>query len=141
MSRRLRAFLCDDHGAVTVEFVLWLPIIVALLVIAIDATTLYVTHTEMWNVARDTARRMVTGKLRTEAEAEEYALNAVNLRDLPYAVRAIYDEDNVVEFRMAISFSDISIVGYGSPLTIFGIDMMARVVMRPDKRIPFGSTS
>lgn len=141
MRRRLRAFLCEEQGAVTIEFILWMPIVVALLVTAIDGTMLYVTHTEMWNVSRDTARRMVTGKIRTVEEAEAYAVNAMSLRELPYGVFAYYDADNVVEFRMAISFSDISIAGYGSPLLIFGTEMMARVVMRPDKRIPFGSGS
>ena len=125
----------------TIEFVLWVPIVLGLLVTAIDATTLYITHTEMWNVARDTARRMVTGKLRTLDEAEAYAVNAMSLRDAPYAVNAIYDKDNVVEFQMAIGVSDISIIGYGSPIVIFGTEVAARVVMRPDRRIPFGSGS
>lgn len=141
MTRRLRAFLCEDQGAVTIEFVLWVPIVLGLLITAIDATTLYVTHTEMWNVARDTARRMVTGKIRTLEDAEAYAINAMSLRDAPYAVKAIYDKDNVVEFQMAIGVNEISIMGYGSPIVIFGTEVAARVAMRPDKRIPFGTTS
>lgn len=139
MQRQVSAFAGDEHGAVTIEFVLWVPIILGLLVIAIDGTTLYVTHTEMWNVSRDTARRMVTGKILSEAEAEAFAINAMSLRDYPYTVEASYDKDNVVQFRMAIDFKDLSILGYGSPLTIFGTPIRARVVMRPDPRIPFGS--
>jgi len=129
--------LRDERGAQTVEFVLWVPIIVALVVIMVDAATLYITHTEMWNVARDTARRMVTGKILTEADAEAYALDAMSLRDWPYAVEADYDESGVVQFLMALEVGDISIIGYGSPLTIFGGTVRARVVMRPDPRIPF----
>ena len=139
MARAFAQLIRDDRAAVTIEFVLWIPIIVALLVTAIDATTLYITHTEMWNVARDTARRMVTGRFLTEAEAEAYALNAMNLRSAPYAVEARYDENSVAEVTIAIGFSDISIAGYGSPLTIFGTTVGAHVVMRPDARIPFGS--
>jgi len=138
MKRAIVQFTRDSRGAVTVEFVLWIPIIMALLVTAIDATTLYITHTEMWNVARDTARRMVTGKIRTIADAEAYAQGAMDLRDAPYAVKASYDKDDVVEVTIAIGFNDLSIVGYGSPLTIIGTTIAAHVVMRPDKRIPFG---
>ena len=109
----------------------------ALLITAIDATTLYVTHTEMWNVARDTARRMVTGKVLTETDAEAYARNAMSLRDAPYAIDAAYDKDDVVKVTIAIGFSDISVIGHGSPLVIFGTAVAAHVVMRPDARIPF----
>lgn len=138
MVRALVQLVKDDRGTMTIEFVLWIPIIVGLLVTAIDATTLYVAHTEMWNVARDTARRMVTGRVLTAAEAEAYARGAMNMRSAPYAVEAKYDENNVAEVTIAIGFSDISIAGYGSPLSIFGTTVGAHVVMRPDPRIPFG---
>ncbi len=91
----------------------------------------------MGNVARDTARRMVTGKFLTEADAEAYALSAMSMRNAAYVVEADYDKDNVVEVAIAIDFSDISIVGYGSPLVIFGTRVAAHAVMRPDPRIPF----
>ena len=137
MVRAFVQLIRDDRAAVTIEFVLWVPIIMGLLIIAIDATTLYVTHTEMVNVARDTARRMVTGKFLTEAEAKAYALSAMNMRNAPYAVDAVYDKNSVVEVTIAIGFSDISIAGYGSPLVIFGTSLAAHVVMRPDPRVPF----
>ncbi len=111
-----------------------------MLLVAIDATTIYVTHTEMWNVARDTARRMVTGKVLTEADAEAYALNAMGLRDWPYAVNADYGTNGVVEFTIAIEAGDMSILGYGSPLTLFGGTFRADVVMRPDPRVPFDTS-
>lgn len=130
-------FVRDEDGTVAVEFVLWIPIIVALLATAIDAAALYITHTEMTNVARDTARRMVTGVIRSKSEAEAYAVKAMNLRDLNYGVEAIYDKDNTVEVWIGIQFSDMSIVGYGSPLAIFGTTIAAHAVMRPDPRLPF----
>ncbi len=82
---------------------------------------------------------MVTGKILTEADAEAYAVAAMGLRDFPYTVVAHYDPNTVVEVRIGMSFSDLSIMGYGSPLVIFGTDMTARVVMRPDPRVPFGT--
>jgi hypothetical protein len=93
----------------------------------------------MWNVARDTARRMVTGRLSTKDEAESYALDAMNLRNAAYEVDAEYDANGVVEVTISIGFSDISIAGYGSPLSIIGTTIGAHVVMRPDPRIPFGA--
>ena len=85
-------FLRDERGSQTIEFVLWIPIIGALMVLITDAFLLYMTHTEMWNVARDTARRMTTKNLVTKAEAEAYASSQLTFFEYPYTVNATYDE-------------------------------------------------
>ncbi len=59
--RSVFTFLRDEKGAVTIEFVLWVPIFVGLFVLVTDASIIYLTHSEMWSVARDTTRRMTTG--------------------------------------------------------------------------------
>lgn len=138
----LGRFRRDETGSATIEFVLWVPILLTMLVIVVDVTTLYITHSEMWNVARDTARRMVTGNLLTEVQAEQHAADSMALRDFPYCVEANYpdgpiDPGSVVEVIIAFNVKDISLLGYGSPLTLFGGDMMARVSMRPDPLVPF----
>lgn len=131
-------FLRDERGSATIEFMLWIPIIVALLVTVIDATTLYITHTEMWNVARNTARQMSSGVIGTEAEAEACAANLMSLRDFPYTVDATFDEDAGAQVVIVLPVNDMSIIGY-SPLTILGGDMTARVIMRPEPQSTFGT--
>lgn len=136
--RFLNSFLRDETGAVLIEFVLWVPVLMAVLLVVVDVATIYVTHTEMWNVARDTARRMVTGALLTEDEAETYASEAMNLRQhFNYQVVATYAEPNTVEVIIRYNVADMSILGYTSPMTIFGGPLFARVVMRPDPNTPF----
>lgn len=129
----LDRFLRDETGSVTIEFILWVPVIVALLVLVIDVTTIYITHTEMWNVARDTARRMAKGDL-TAAEAEAYAADAMSLRDFPYTVDAIHDTTtDVVQVVIRLRLEDTTIIGgwmWSGPLKLIGGDMGASVVMR-----------
>lgn len=132
--------LRDDKGTMTIEFVLWIPVIVGLLTVVIDATTLYITHTEMWNVARDTARRMVSGRITTLDEARACAAAAMSLRDFPYFVDAAYSEDTGAEVLIAIKVNDMAIMGY-SPLSILGGNMVAHVIMRPDPDLGFGTVS
>lgn len=136
--RFLGQFLGDEGGALTIEFVLWIPIIVAVLITVIDATTVYVTHTEMWNVARNTARQMSTGVIGTEDEAEACATKLMELRSLPYYVDASYDEDVGVQVAILLRVNDFAIIGY-SPLAILGGDIMARVIMRPNPEVTFGT--
>ncbi len=139
--RGILTFLRDDRGSQTIEFILWIPIFVALLTIVIDATTLYLTHTEMSNVARDTARRITTGHIMNKTDAEAHAASAMGLRDYPYVVSATNDLNTGVEVVIAVNVKDMSIISFLSPLTILGGTITSRVVMRPDPDIPFDTSS
>jgi Flp pilus assembly protein TadG len=131
--RGILTFLRDDRGSQTIEIVLWIPIFVALLVIIIDASMLYLTQTEMWNVARDTARRMTTGVLKTEVDAQVYANEQLNLyrnNSGLYSVDASYDP--VVRVVISVGAGDTSFTGFRYlGFTIFGGPVSAQVVMRP----------
>ena len=136
--RGLNRFLRDEHGTMTIEFVLWIPLLMAVAIFVLDVTTIYITHTEMWNVARDTARRMVTGAVTTEEQAEAYAANAMNLRQhYNYDIQAIYHDDkDAVRVFIRYAVADMSILAYGSPMRVIGGTMVARVVMRSDPNLP-----
>lgn len=136
--RSLDSFRRDETGSATIEFVLWVPIIVAVLTIVIDATTVYITHSEMWNVARDTARQIVSGTITSEAQAIQHVDESTRLRDFTYYVDANYDGTGPVEVIVRLPLENISILGYGSPLTLVIGTLTARVEMRADERVcPF----
>ncbi len=55
---------------------LWLPLMMALILIAADATTVFMRQSHMWQVSRDTAR-IVSRHGMTEAAAEDYINRSV----------------------------------------------------------------
>jgi Flp pilus assembly protein TadG len=57
-TQRLRP---DERGSVTLEVMLWLPLLVELTLISLDAFWAYWTHAEMWNVAFGAARQVASG--------------------------------------------------------------------------------
>ncbi len=140
--RGILTFLRDDRGSQTIEFVLWLPIIGALLVIISYASILYTTHTEMWNVARDTARRMTTGvfdveKVLDEDAAVAYAQEQLKLYEFlgsGYDVTAT--EDTVTETMtvvITLGVTDGSYdAGFFGAFSLVGGTLAARVVMRAE---------
>jgi Flp pilus assembly protein TadG len=136
MMRSTLCFLRDERGSQSIEFVLWVPIFVGLLVIVIDASSLYITQTEMENVARDTARRIVKGL--PPNLAENHARNSMSLRDLPYLVEATFDQDTGAEVVITIETGTVSILGYLTPLSINGATLGARVFMRYDPTVNYG---
>ncbi len=151
LMRGILTFLRDDRGSQTIEFVLWLPIIGALLVIISYASILYSTHTEMWNVARDTARRMTTGVFDVkigeewvldEAKAMAYAQEQLRLYEFfgsGYEVTATENPDpsNPDTSRMTVvitlGVTDGSFdAGFFGAFTLVGGMLAARVVMRAE---------
>ena len=66
MARRLLSFIRDERGVATIEFVLWVPPMLFMLLMITDASVLYLTYTDMFNVSRDVARRVSVGAMTVE---------------------------------------------------------------------------
>ncbi len=129
--RRVCVFLGDDKGSESIQLVLWVPLFVFLLVIVTDASILYLNHTEMWNVARDTARRMAAGQLTSAADAESYAAGQLTMHDNPYQVTATHDPIASMEVVISVGIADAMIFGaFLGP--VLGNTVQARVVMRSE---------
>ena len=80
------AFVRDEKGAVTTEFTVLVPFFVFLLIFFADASTIYFTHSEMFNTARDISRRMSTGQIETRDQALAYASQRLYLGERVYTV-------------------------------------------------------
>lgn len=107
---RVARFAGDEYGSATIEFVLWVPIFVTILVAATDATVLYLNHTEMWNVSRDVVRRISVGDI-TEADAATYVQNELFLRSASYTVQTSDPADLDVWVSIETNIGDASVFG------------------------------
>ena len=127
----LRRFIRDERGTASLEFVLWVPLYVILLLAVTDASILYLTHTEMWNAARDTARRISVGAL-TAADAPNRAKEKLLLSGRTYTVAASDAGPVIVE--ISVNVGDASIFGFFKP--VLGRQLNARVVMWKEWPLP-----
>lgn len=123
----VRRFLCDERGSATIEFVLWVPVFAVILVAAIDATILYLHHTEMWNVSRDVARRVAVGDI-TEDDAPEYVENELFLYSHAYTVATSDPNQLDVQIMIQTRIADASVFGFFEP--VLGRYLTASVTMR-----------
>ncbi len=123
------AFLRDEKGAVTIEFVLWVPIFVGLFVFVTDASIIYLTHSEMWSVARDTSRRMTTEQFTTPAQARDYAAAHLFLGSRTYVIDPDFAGD--MNVTIAIGLDDAAIFGFFFK-PILGKSLVASVTMRKE---------
>ncbi len=119
--------LRDERGSATIEFVLWVPVFVFLLVATTDATILYLHHTEMWNVSRDVARRVAVGDM-TESEAANVVQNEMFLYSSAYTVATSDPTSLDVQIVIQTLISDASVFGFFEP--VLGRYLTASVTMR-----------
>ncbi len=125
--RSVFTFLRNETGAVTIEFVTLVPAAVFLLIFVTDASIIFMTRSEMWNVARDITRRMTTDQITTEAQVRDYAAAHLFLGARSYVIDPDFGGDMGV--KIAIGVGDAAIFGafYRS---ILGKSLLVSVTMR-----------
>lgn len=124
-------FVSDERGAMSVDFILWLPLFLSLLMLVTDASILYMTQTQMWNIARDTARRMTTQQIRSVTEATCYAKAKLSVYpDLNFTVQpASTTQYNTVNISLPVNDASV----FGNFLgKVRGKTIHAKVTMRAD---------
>jgi len=123
-------------GAVTVEFIIWIPVLLVILAFTADACLMYLIQADMWNVARDTARRMSTGQLATNDAAKTYAAGQMLYPGKTYVITPTGAGQAGVDKVIDVTFP-ISQAGVFGVLATFGsftgATLEAKVTMRSEQ--------
>ena len=122
-------FLNDERGSATIEFVLWVPVFVVLLIATVDASVLYLQHTEMWNVSRDVARRVTVGDLEYD-KIDEAVKTKLFLASKNYILEISDPAELDVTVKLQTSIKDASVFGFFKP--VLGRYLTAEVTMRKE---------
>jgi uncharacterized membrane protein YgcG len=127
----ITGLLTDEQGFMSVDFVLWLPLFLGMLLIVTDASILYLTQTQMWNIARDTARRMTTQQIRSIPEARCYTETKLSgFSDLIFTVE-LESTSQFNSVQISVLLDDAAVFGYLLD-PVLGTTIDAQVTMRAD---------
>lgn len=124
LNSELKRFLFNESGSATIEFVIWMPMFSFLLALIADASMVFMANARMWDVARDTARRMALRTLTAE-EARELAL--ANLYYMGQSAEVETTDGSDVIVQIAVPIEDATVFGPFSSL--LPGSLQARVVM------------
>lgn len=97
-----RRFAQRDEGNVTVEFVLWVPVLCAILMLFVDTSLAYMSQSNFWNISRETAR-IVSRHAFDAAAAEAYARGRLDLGDYQPDVQVLINDQAVTVTISALS--------------------------------------
>ena len=123
----------------TIEFTTLVPAFIFLMVFFVDCSVVYLSHSEMYSTARDIARRMSTGQLKTEQEVRDYAAQHLFLGQRNYYIEPRFGEN--MQCRIVVGIGEAAVFG-GFFEPIVGRALVATAVMsREPKIIPAPSTS
>lgn len=112
----IKAFSRQEGGSATIEFVLWLPIVVAILLLVVDSSMLFMSRSHAMRVLQDTNRLYSVGQFTGDtderiAKAQNYALS--RLRGLsPSAAVTTTETGGVVRTRATMETREIAQIGF-----------------------------
>ncbi|MBA3908876.1 MAG: hypothetical protein C0524_03100 [Rhodobacter sp.] len=114
--RSPRLLLGREDGSATIEFVLWLPIVILVLTLIVDASMLFMGRTQAISVLQDTNRLYSVGQFTGDAserlkKAQDYAL--ARLRPMSASATAVTTENSrVVRTEATLETSEIAQIGF-----------------------------
>jgi Flp pilus assembly protein TadG len=114
--RALRGFRRSEDGGITIEFVLWLPAFLALILLTADASLAFMRQSNFWTVSRDTAR-IVSRHGLDSAAAERYAANLARFNGYTPDVSVLVDDQ--------ASTVTVTITGEATRMAPFGVLSLA----------------
>lgn len=63
MGRHLRRWKRDETGSLTIEYCLWMPVFLAIIVIVLDTSILFAKHTSLMKLTSSITRQLSVGSL------------------------------------------------------------------------------
>ena len=129
--KSVRRFWRDKKGGATIEFVLWVPLFAALMILTANAAFAYLDLTKMENAARDGVRRLTMPTEYTTAEVVTDV--AARLPDNNYIIDVSCSTSDVACIRISRQSDDLlSIINLWGIGNLFGLTMGAEVRMEID---------
>lgn len=131
----IKAFPRQESGSSTIEFVLWLPIVIAILLLIVDSSMLFMSRTHAMRVLQDTNRLYSVGQFTgTPAEriqqAQDYAL--ARLTGLsPSATTTTVELNRVVRTQATMETREIAQIGF------LGLMIDMTMVVTSEQKVEF----
>jgi len=135
IDKKFKAFLRQENGSSSIEFVLWVPLVLAILLLIVDASMLFMSRTHAIRVLQDTNRLYSVGQFTgTPTEritaAQAYAL--ARLQGLsPSATATTTETNRVVRTRATLETAEIAQIGF------LGLMIDTTMVVAAEHRVEF----
>lgn len=118
------SILKSENGSGTVEFAIFAPLILFLIISIAELAFLFTVNANMWDVTRDMTRRLALHQLQSD-EVERALADYPRLA--PGMEVDVWESDNMVSVTLSLPFDQASLIG--GPVSAFPGGMSARIAM------------
>lgn len=102
----------DDRGSITVEFVLWTPILFGFILMIADVSLAFMQQARLLDISREAARIVARHGL-DEAGAEQFAVKQARMGNEGFDVSVQIDpEANTVTVTFLVDIQDLAPLGF-----------------------------
>lgn len=119
------AFCRKEDGAATVEFVIWLPVMVFLLGLVADTAMIFGEQARVLRVVQDANRAMSIGRVRTVEDTQSMILAGI-VRIAPNASVATTVNGGIISSTVLIPVTDLTATGLVDSFTDFNVAVFAQ---------------
>lgn len=116
-----KTFRSDETGTVTVEFVLWLPILLILISLVADASMIFYGKAHALRIVQDGNRSYSVGRLSNDTNTERYIRERLLSLSDKAAVETRTNSSGVITTIAQFPASDLVAVGLLTQLTGFNV--------------------
>jgi Flp pilus assembly protein TadG len=100
----IRRFSLDEDGTTSIEFLMWVPVMVMFLTMTTDATLLMHQQQNLYTAARDASRQVALGQ-KTDDEAQEELIERLGIDTLTAEVAI---ENGFVITTISVPFKEVT---------------------------------
>lgn len=135
--KRFKAYLRQEGGSSTIEFVLWMPLVVLILLLIVDSSMLFMSRTHAMRVLQDTNRMYSVGQFTGDTleeratKAQAYALARLQGLSPSATVTTTETSQRVVRTRATLETAEIAQIGF------LGLMIDTTMVVAAEHRVEF----
>lgn len=131
LRKRLLSFLRAEAGSATVEFTLWVPVVLAVLMLGADASTAFTRQSNLWRLSHETARIVSRHALDAEAGAA-FARKRMQIGNYTPEVEVTVDDaTQTVTVSVTVDAEEIAPFGLLSPVLDAQISFVVAQTLEP----------
>lgn len=115
----------NEDGSATIEVVLWLPVLVGLFTLIVDASVMFHNHSSVTRMVQDANRAFSVGRYETVDEVEAELLSRLhNLSERATAQTSL--NNGLIDTVVLVPAGDLDVIGIFEGLTNFSFTIRAQ---------------
>lgn len=122
---RLARFRREEHGTATVEFVLWVPMMVLLFALVADTATIFGGKAQVLRVVQDANRALSIGRVRTVEDTQDLIIAGI-FNIAPHATVVTTVDNGLISSTVMIPVTDLAATGLVDSFTDFRVRVISQ---------------